>query len=480
MGKRKERAVRYFVLFLLFMLVCTIVSRGIYAYRMPRVTFGTAESKTLLHKIRAGGAVLTKEEVPVVTEAGLLVEKVPVVEGQKVAPGDVLFWIEPADLEKLLEQSDAQIKAEEEKLARIHADGTTAVNRANQDLRDVSDSMAGEVNQANEAHRAAVDARNAFPSEEDYKNRAYQQDAEYQKLFEDSKKKKATKEEKRAFSNYKKSLDARLSEEYEKERQALDEAVLEKANEVNAANEKRNDAVKQAERAVEDAKGAGASDGSRTEQENILRSLQEGRERLLALKQAEGKVVCEIDGYVSRIAVHAGERTADTSAMVLSDAAGEKLFQAVLPQEEKAYIAPGDRMSLSFAKNNRQVSGVTVEAVGELEDGSCQVTARVTDPGVEIGETGEMELDKSTGRYGCCIPVDALHSDGGSDYVMLVEEQATILGTELTVRKRKVKILDRDEEYAALEDGTLTDEERFVAEADREIKDRERVREEER
>ena len=112
MGKRKERAVRYFVLFLLFMLVCTIVSRGIYAYRMPRGTFGTAESKTLLHKIRAGGAVLTKEEVPVVTEAGLLVEKVPVVEGQKVAPGDVLFWIEPADLEKLLEQADAQIKAE--------------------------------------------------------------------------------------------------------------------------------------------------------------------------------------------------------------------------------------------------------------------------------------------------------------------------------------------------------------------------------
>ena len=31
MGRRKERAVRYFGLFLLFMLVCTIVSRGIYA-----------------------------------------------------------------------------------------------------------------------------------------------------------------------------------------------------------------------------------------------------------------------------------------------------------------------------------------------------------------------------------------------------------------------------------------------------------------
>ena len=190
-------------------------------------------------------------------------------------------------------------------------------------------------------------------------------------------------------------------------------------------------------------------------------------------------MVCQIDGYVGRILVHAGERTADTSAMVLSDAAGEKLFVAVLPQEEKAYIAPGDRMSLSFPKNNRQVSGVTVEAVGELEDGSCQVAGRIEDPGIEIGEIGEMELNKNTGRFGCCIPVDALHSDGGSSYVMIVEEQATILGTELIVRKRKVKVQDQDEEYVALEDGELTDEEKFVERSDKEIKDRDRVREEE-
>ena len=479
MEKRKERAVRYFILFLVFMLVCTIVSRGIYAYRMPRVSFGTAESKTLVHKIRASGTVLTKEELPVVTEAGLLVEKVPVVEGQKVAPGDTLLWIEMQDLEKVLGQVDAQIKAEEEKLASQNLNGTTALNRANQDLEDVSNTTAGEVNQANEAHSAAVEARNAFPSEEEYKNNAYKQDAEYQKLFDDSKKKKATKKEKKAFSDYKRSLDARLSEEYVKERQALDDAVSEKANEVNSANEKRNDAIKQAKRAVEDANMGGQAETGKTEQENLIRSLKESREKLEALKQQEGKVVCQIDGYVGRILVHAGERTADTSAMVLSDAAGEKLFVAVLPQEEKAYIAPGDRMSLSFPKNNRQVSGVTVEAVGELEDGSCQVAGRIEDPGIEIGEIGEMELNKNTGRFGCCIPVDALHSDGGSSYVMIVEEQATILGTELIVRKRKVKVQDQDEEYVALEDGELTDEEKFVERSDKEIKDRDRVREEE-
>ena len=62
---------------------------------------------------------------------------------------------------------------------------------------------------------------------------------------------------------------------------------------------------------------------------------------------------------------------------------------------------------------------------------------------------------------------------------MIVEEQATILGTELIVRKRKVKVQDQDEEYVALEDGELTDEEKFVERSDKEIKDRDRVREEE-
>ena len=478
MGRRKERAVRYFGVFMGFMVVCTIVSRGIYAYRMPQVTLGMVDSQTLVHKITAGGTVLTKEEVPVLTEAGLLVEKVAVVEGQRVAPGDVLFWIEGSDLEGLVQQADVQIQAEEAKLAELNASGTAAVNRANQDLQDVANVTAGEVNQANEEYRAAVEARDSFFSEEEYRKRAYEQDAEYQKLFTDSKKKGATKEEKQAFAYYKKSLDARLSEEYAKERQALEEEAAQKEQGVNSANEKRNDAMKQAERAVEDAKrGDQTGDGSRLEQQNQIRLLKENRDRLVALQEAEGKVVCEIDGYVSRIAVHAGERTTDTSAMVLSDAAGKKLFQAVLPQEEKAYVAPGDKMTLSFAKDNKSVSGVMIDAVGELEDGSCQITGQVEDSRVEIGEIGSLEIQKTTGKYGCCVPLDALHSDGGSSYVLIVEEQATILGTELTARKRKVKVVDQDEQYAALEDGSLTDEEKFVAAADKDVGDRERVRE---
>ena len=134
MRKHKERAAWYFGLFLVFMLICTIVSRGIYASRMPKVTAGTIEAKTLVREIKANGTVVTKEEVPVVTEAGVLVEKVCVVEGQKVEPGDLLFQVETEDLKRLLQQADVQIQTEEAKLAELNASGSTAVNRASQDL----------------------------------------------------------------------------------------------------------------------------------------------------------------------------------------------------------------------------------------------------------------------------------------------------------------------------------------------------------
>ena len=462
MRKYKERAVKYFAVFLLFMLVCTIVSRGIYAWQMPKVVTETVETHTLTRKILADGVVLTKEEAPVVVEAGILVEKVCVVEGQKVEIGDLLLQLDLEDLDRLIGDLDLQIRAEEAKLAELNAAGAAAVNRANQDLKDASDSSAGAVSQADGVYQAARRERDSFPSEEQYRESAYQKDAEYQKLLQASRKKKATKEEKEAFEFYKKSLDA---------------AVAEGEAAVREANMSREQAVKQAQRELEDAKNNGGS-GTKLEQQNQIHLLKEKKEKFLNLKQAEGKVFCELSGFVGRIMAQAGERTAGTSALVVSDAAGEKLFQAILPQEEKSYVAIGDTMSLSFPKGTKHLNGVVIEAVGELEDGSCQVTAKISDPDIMIGDLGKMEIIKEIGRYACTIPKTALFSDGGTDYVLLVEEQETILGAELIARKRKVKVANQDEEYVALEDGALTEEEKFVAdsELDKEIKDGTRVR----
>ena len=443
---------------------------------MPKVTAGTIEAKTLVREIKANGIVVTKEEVPVVAEAGVLVEKVCVVEGQKVEPGDLLFQVETEDLKRLLQQADVQIQTEEAKLAELNASGSTAVNRASQDLQDVTNTTSGDVSRAEEAYQAAVRERDSFPSEEEYKKKAYKKDAEYQKLWKASQKKAATREDKNAFSSYKKSLDASLSENYAQEKAALEAAVAEREAALSAANASRSETIKQAQRALEDAKSGSGESGAKKEQQNQIALLKENREQLSKLQQAEGQIFCEISGYVGRISVRAGERTTDSSALVLSDANGEKLFQAVLPQEEKAYLAPGDKISISFPNGGKQLFGIPIEAVGDLEDGSCQITAKISDPQVTIGQTAEMNLNKEIGRYECSLPLSALYQDNSSDYVFLIEEKNTILGVEMTARKQKVKVIDKDASYAALEMDAFTEEDKIIIETDKDVKDGTRVR----
>ena len=267
-----------------------------------------------------------------------------------------------------------------------------------------------------------------------------------------------------------------MSERYEQEREALEAAVAEKEAALHAADSSKSDAVKQAQRALEDAKNGGGEAGTRKEQQSQIAQLKENRDRLWKLKEAEGKILSERSGYVSRILVRSGERTSDASALVLSDAAGEKLFQAVLPQEEKSYLVPGDKISVTFSNGGKTLSGILIEAVGELEDKSCQITAKISDPQATIGQTAEMQINKEIGRYACSIPLSALYQESNGDYVYLIEEQNTILGVELTVRKRKVRVLDKDASYAALEDDTFTEEERIVTESDQDLKDGMRVR----
>ena len=475
MKKRKERAGIYFAVFLLFMLICTIVSRGIYAYQMPKVTLGSMEERTLLHNIEEYGTVFTKEEVPVVTEEGLLVKKVSVVEGQKVAKGDTFFEIELEDLQDILEETKMQIQIEEAKQNDAKSTETTAVNRAEQDFKDATAAADAEVNQANSEYQEAQAKLNAFPSEEEYKKAGCKNDAEYQKLQKAAKKKNATAEEKDAFAAYKKSVEEQLEENYKQEKAALETAVSEKEKAVNAANASRSESLKQAQRTLEDAKKSSEANLD-LEQQNQIALLKEKREMLQNLQQAQGKILSEIDGYISSISIRAGERTTDTSALVISDENGKKLFQAVVPQEEKAYVNMGDTMELSFDSGKKQLHGVTIEAVGESADGNCQITGKIEDADIKIGDSGKMTIQKDTGRYACGIPLSALYTDNGSNYVLLVEARKTILGTELIAKKRKVKVLEKDEEYAALEDDSVTEEEQLVISTDKTIKDGTRVR----
>lgn len=90
-----------------------------------------------------------------------------------------------------------------------------------------------------------------------------------------------------------------------------------------------------------------------------------------------------------------------------------------------------------------------------------------------------METVSKPNTQPCAVPLSALYYDNNQAYVLVVEETETVLGTERIARRVDVTVLDKNEEYAALQEGTLTAEQDIITGADRNVEPGGRVRLEE-
>ena len=59
-------------------------------------------------------------------------------------------------------------------------------------------------------------------------------------------------------------------------------------------------------------------------------------------------------------------------------------------------------------------------------------------------------MTRQSESYPLTLPVSALHNENGKYFVYVLEEEETVLGSELTVRRVDVTIQEQNELYAAL------------------------------
>ena len=136
----------------------------------------------------------------------------------------------------------------------------------------------------------------------------------------------------------------------------------------------------------------------------------------------------------------------------------------------------GSTVTLNFQNDRLKKEDCEVTAVTQMEDGSYEAVVSVEDENLSLGESGRMELTKQAGPYPCCIPLSALYADNDKNYVLLIRETETILGTELSVVRQEVTVRDKNEGSAALEDGSLGANDQFVVFSSKEISSGDKVR----
>ncbi|MCC8149925.1 MAG: hypothetical protein LIO96_00250 [Lachnospiraceae bacterium] len=259
-----------------------------------------------------------------------------------------------------------------------------------------------------------------------------------------------------ALSAYQTESAANSQSDYDEQLQALYDEYISKKDAYNEALSSREDTIRSAKRALEDASETTETVDKASEltEASAMEEKQEEVDALQKLVDLGGEVTSPSDGLVVSVPVSAGETTAEETSIRIADQSAGYRFSTSLDKSTAKYLSTGDEIALDIG-NDTTVSGLTIDSIeASAEDSSTYnltvfIPAKVTGP----GSFATMSIEKTTKKYDCCVPLNALHSDGNDYFVYVLTESDTVLGTQTTVEQAQVEILDKNSDSAAIEGG---------------------------
>lgn len=266
--------------------------------------------------------------------------------------------------------------------------------------------------------------------------------------------------------------------EWETQKAALEQAVTEARTAYEAAVSARTESVKSAARALEDASMQPATD-STARQGEISRQQQElTLNKLLALKEAEGKITAPVRGMVTQIAITTGDFTTNGTAIRIADTSEGNRLVATIDKSDQKYVSKGSPVNISASGSKGKITDYTVSNVAENEQDNTllDVSIELPEGVLEAGTSAEIEIVQKSKNYNTVLPVQALHEEQNVYYVFIVQEEQGVMGTELVVKRYEVEVLDKNSTNVALAEGMLTGDQDIVKSSSRVIEDGSRVR----
>ena len=429
-----KKVIAGFAVFLGFMVICTLISKSVYAYRLPVVSTCEPEAKYIEHKVQAEGIVEEGGEKTVAALPGLRIDSVLVQVGERVEEGDALFQVDLADIEKLMEEKQNEISKLSLQISAILE------------------------NQAIEEQKRELELARA---REDYDTTSRLQDTQVGRALE-------------GYVQAENDLEENGGDE------ELEDALQSAAYGEADAKAARDEAVKQAQRRVEDIllpdEVTTELETARLEQTLLAESLQEYQKVL----DNQGVVRAPFGGVVTKVAVGAGERIPDTAVLLLSDESIPCRLKIVLDKEQRKYIGLGEQVLIRLEGKSRELEA-KIDYLAESEGNPEKYEALITLPeGTGVpGMSGVVSRSENGEKHSLCLPADAVHSENDRNYVYLLKEREGILGQEYYVDEINVRVIDKNDNWAAIGEGAVDKESRIILSASKEVEKGETVRWEE-
>ncbi|MCM1256615.1 MAG: hypothetical protein NC307_02045 [Roseburia sp.] len=425
-----------FAAFMMFMLVMTFVSRMYYVSSLPVIRWSYPSASSIRNEFVAEGTVETVDSQAVMGMEGLLVKQVCVAAGEQISQGTILYEVDMEDLQERLSQLEAEEAVWQEQVQAQKNDAAANIARTQQDY----DSKAAEQERKIAGETALLEDAQA--------------DLDTHLSREPGK--DATEETKMAWEDEK----IRIQREIEVRRRTVEDAQSEKEN-----------ALREAGRNIEDAKRAQSEiEGGYSAAFSSIGQVQARENQIAAWKELlenEGKALAVQEGRVLEVMLQSGMRMGSDAVIRYADAKSTQVFRTIITQEQKSRVHTGDSVQLTFPGNSAEVSE-TIDSIVQ-EDGGYTVTIWL-DAGVGEGCTeGTMRVVSTSQVYDYVIPKQALHNDGNTNFIYVLEEKNGILGTELSVRKMVVGLLEQNDSNVAVADDLLQGDMKIVTESDKEL-----------
>lgn len=523
---KRKKAAGGLAAFLALMFLLTLISKGIYASKLTRVTTDKIQRTGISHQVETQGSVKSGKSIAVNTLSGLRVEEVFVQRGDKVEADSPLFRLDMQDIRDKAAEGQLQINKlelmtqsslENEELARIKDEtlrkraaedyvrnvdaAQEKINDAKKELDEAKDKL-----QKHKDNRVSVTSEKKREKEEDsYKdwkkrgNKLVSKVADAEDRLSEAEKNLAAgtgtqdevdaaqedlKAAQRELAEYEKdprtspdftSEDAQL-EAWRSKRDALEDTVEAAQKNYDEAVKNKETVILEAQRALEDVQGNVTSDSTVETNQLDIAFQRENLAKYQQLLQKEGIIYAKEDGVVTGISVSPGERTPDGACVLYADLSNPLQFEATLTKEEKKYVDLGDTIEVQFGNSSSIELQVDYLMPDETNTENYQLLCNLSEGKGTIGESGTMRAQRLSEKYNCCIPIEALHSENERYYIYVIEEKNTILGKELSANKRWVKVLDKNDKLAALEPGVVDEESKIIVSSDKELKDGDIVR----
>lgn len=282
-----------------------------------------------------------------------------------------------------------------------------------------------------------------------------------------------------------KAIEAELNRADQKDRLSISRSEASYQDVIKAQKSAYEAVVREQEKQVRAASDAVQQTKEDLNLSNDTDTLREQLDALRTYVENGGVYQAECSGVIGQINVAAGSETVDGIAVMLADAAETVRFTADLSEEYQDEITENSVITLRGQnvvgeEETYEVSSAVVsENTGAETDGFGRYLLTADLPGdlYPVGTKLTVTVDNQSNTYDSCLPLYSLHQKGNNQYfIYVMEEQDTVFGMELVAREVPVTVLDKNEQYMAVEE-VISGE--VIVSSDKDIADGSRVKIEE-